>query len=85
MTTGKSEAWVNQKDFPVLEKIPLNRSVHEKLVVKGEIIWGEAKGNCRWGVQPQFADEQTTFEPNWPTNGFKPNWPTNGTFIESCQ
>ena len=25
---------------------------------------GGAKEHCWWGVQPQFADKQTSFEPN---------------------
>jgi len=37
---------------------------------------GEAKNNFLWIAQPQFADKQTTFEPNLPANR---------TFLELCQ
>ena len=29
---------------------------------------GEAQETCWWGAQFQFADKQTLFEPNLPTN-----------------
>ena len=37
---------------------------------------GLAKENCWWGAKPQFADKQTSFEPNLLTNT---------TFLEFCQ